>query len=166
MALGAAWSPRFIQTTEPSLKPLWVVNWEALVPVVGERNGIRTERTRVLVCDDTKDIRLLLHTEFNMHDDLEIVGEAENGREAVELAESTHPDVIVLDLAMPEMDGLEALPEIKKVSPDSAVIVLSSYDARSIQSQALALGARCFVDKGSLPWEIADIVKEVAGPRT
>ncbi len=125
-------------------------------------NGARTQRTRVLVCDDTKDIRLLLHTEFEMHDDLEIVAEAENGREAIRLADRHHPDVVVLDLAMPEMDGLEALPEIRRVSPESLVIILSSYDAGPIQTQVIELGASRFIDKGRLPWEIADAVHEVA----
>ena len=123
----------------------------------------RTKKTKILVCDDTKDIRILLNTEFSLHEDLEIVGEAENGREAIVLADRHHPDVIVLDLAMPEMDGLEALPEIRKVSPESQVIVLSSYDAGSIQRMAISLGARRFVDKGKLPWQIADVVKDVAG---
>jgi DNA-binding NarL/FixJ family response regulator len=129
-----------------------------------ESNGTHSRRTRILVCDDTKDIRILLNTEFEMHDDLEIVAEAENGREAINLAESHRPDVIVLDLAMPEVDGLEALPEIIKVSPDSQIIVLSSYDTPSIQTQAISLGACRFVDKGSLPWEIAEVVHEVTSP--
>jgi DNA-binding NarL/FixJ family response regulator len=162
MAIAVGWSARFGYLLIDLSNPWRVTIERQEVPVVSERNGARTKATRILVCDDTKDIRLLLHTEFEMHDDLEIVAEAENGREAIQLAESTHPDVIVLDLAMPEMDGLEALPEIRKVSPDSAVIVLSSYDAGSIQTQAIALGARRFVDKGSLPWEIADVVKEVS----
>jgi DNA-binding NarL/FixJ family response regulator len=127
-----------------------------------DSNGAYDKPTRILVCDDTKDIRLLHNTEFGMHDDLEIVGVAENGREAIQQADRHHPDVIVLDLAMPEVDGLEALPEIRKVSPESQVIVLSSYDAPSIQTQAISLGACLFVDKGSLPWEIADVDKEVA----
>ena len=125
-------------------------------------NGAEHKLTRVLLCDDTKDIRILLETEFGMHDDLEIVAEAENGKEAVELASRHKPDVIVLDLAMPEMDGLEALPVIREVSPASRVVVLSSYDATSVQAQVLDLGARRFIDKASLPWEIADVVKEVA----
>ena len=127
-------------------------------------NGSESKRTRILLCDDTKDIRLLLNTEFGLHDDLEIVAEAENGREAVSLADEHHPDVVVLDLAMPEMDGLEALPEIRKVSPESQVIVLSSYDANSIQAAAISLGASRFMDKSCLPWEIADAVKEVVDP--
>jgi DNA-binding NarL/FixJ family response regulator len=125
-------------------------------------NGGHPRRTRVLVCDDTKDIRLLLHTEFEMHDDLEVVGEAKNGREAINLADRHHPDVVVLDLMMPEMDGLAALPEIRKVSPDSQVIVLSSYDTGSIQNQVIELGASRFIDKSRLPWEIAEAVQEVA----
>jgi two-component system, chemotaxis family, chemotaxis protein CheY len=127
-----------------------------------QTNGSEHKLTRVLLCDDTADIRLLLETEFGMHDDLEIVAEAENGAEAVRLASEHKPDVIVLDLAMPEMDGIEALPVLREVSPGSRVVVLSSFDNNSIQAQVLDLGARRFIDKGSLPWEIADVVKEVA----
>lgn len=125
-------------------------------------NGAHARPTSIILCDDTKDIRVLLHTEFQLYDDLEIVGEAENGREAINLADRHHPDVVVLDLAMPEMNGLEAIPEIRKVSPDSRVIVLSSYDAASIQNQVIELGADRFIDKSTLPWEIADVVHEVA----
>jgi DNA-binding NarL/FixJ family response regulator len=129
---------------------------------VAEENGGQARPTRIIVCDDTKDIRVLLNAEFQMYDDLEIVGEAENGREAITLADRHHPDVVVLDLAMPEMDGLEALPEIRKVSPESRVIVLSSYDAGAVQNEVIELGAYRFIDKGLLPWEIADVVHEVA----
>jgi DNA-binding NarL/FixJ family response regulator len=124
-------------------------------------NGALSRPTSIILCDDTKDIRVLLHTEFQLYDDFEIVGEAENGREAINLADRHHPDVVVLDLAMPEMNGLEAIPEIRKVSPDSRVIVLSSYNAASIQNEVIDLGADRFVDKSMLPWEIADVVHEV-----
>ena len=64
------------------------------------------QRTRILLCDDTRDIILLLGAEFELHPDLEIVGEASNGREVISLAEAEQPDVIVLDLAMPEMNDV------------------------------------------------------------
>jgi two-component system, chemotaxis family, chemotaxis protein CheY len=129
-------------------------------------NGDYARHTSVILCDDTDDIRVLLHTEFQMYDDLDIVGEAANGQEAITLADRHHPDVVVLDLAMPKMNGLEALPEIRRVSPESRVIVLSSYDAGSIQDQVLELGACRFIDKSLLPWEIAGVVHEVAGQET
>ena len=125
---------------------------------MGQENG--RQATRVLLCDDTKDILLLLRLEFGFDPDVEVVGTAENGVEAIELAGRFRPDVVVLDLAMPVMDGLEALPEIKRVSPDSAVIVLSGFDASAMASQAIELGADRYVEKGTSPSEIVRMVKE------
>lgn len=121
----------------------------------------RKHRTRIILCDDTRDILLLLGAEFELHSDLEIVAEAATGREAVELAASHQPDVIVLDLAMPEMDGLEALPRLRKIAPKSKIIVLSGFEARGLASKVLAMGARRYLEKGTPASEIAEVVREV-----
>ena len=118
-------------------------------------------RTRILLCDDTRDILILLSAEFGLHPDLEVVGEAANGREVISLAEAQQPDVIVLDLAMPEMDGLEALPEIQEVAPQAKIIVLSGFEARGLESKVIALGARRYVEKGTPASDIAGLVREV-----
>ena len=117
--------------------------------------------TRILLCDDTRDILLLLGAEFDLHPDLEIVGEAANGREVISLAEAEQPDVIVLDLAMPEMDGLEALPEIRQVAPKAKIIVLSGFEARGLAARVMALGARRYVEKGTPASDIAGVIREV-----
>ena len=119
-------------------------------------------RTRVLLCDDTRDIVMLLTSELELHPDLEVVAEADNGRAAISLAERHQPDVVVLDLAMPEMDGLEALPAILEAAPAAKVVVLSGFEARVMEPQAMALGARRYVEKGVAASEIADVVREVA----
>ena len=121
-----------------------------------------TVPTRVLLCDDTRDIILLLGAEFDMHSDLEVVADAANGREAINLAASLQPDVVVLDLAMPEMDGLQALPEILRVAPATKVVVLSAQEAPALRPKVIALGARRYVEKGTPAADIAGIVKEVA----
>ena len=118
-------------------------------------------RTRILLCDDTRDILLLLGAEFDLHPDLEVVGEAVNGREVISLAEAEQPDVIVLDLAMPEMDGLEALPELRQVAPRAKIIVLSGFEARGLASKVMELGARRYVEKGTPASDIAGLVREV-----
>ena len=120
------------------------------------------QRTRVLVCDDTRDIILLLLSELELHPDLEVVAEADNGRAAIDLARTHQPDVVVLDLAMPLMDGLEALPRILRVAPHTKVVVLSGFEARAMATRALALGARKYVEKGAPASDIADAVREVA----
>ena len=123
-----------------------------------EASGIPT---RILLCDDTRDIILLLGAEFGLHSDLEIVGEAANGRDAVALAGKLQPDVVVLDLTMPEMDGLQALPEIIRVAPTTKVVVLSSHDS-AIAPQVIELGATRYIEKGMSACDIAKAVQDVA----
>ena len=130
---------------------------------LGEATATRMEPISVLLCDDTKDILLLLSLEFGFDPAVEVVATAENGLQAIELAGRFRPDVVVLDLAMPVMDGLEALPEIKRVSPETSIIVLSGFDASAMANQALSLGAERYLEKGTTPTEIVRAVKEVVG---
>jgi YesN/AraC family two-component response regulator len=118
---------------------------------------------RVLVCDDTEDIVLLLSMEFGFDPDIEVVGSAGNGVEAIALAGRLQPDVVLLDLAMPVMDGLQALPEIRRVAPGTKVIVLSGFDAGAMAPKALSRGAIRYLEKGLTPSDIAVVVKQVAG---
>jgi DNA-binding NarL/FixJ family response regulator len=113
--------------------------------------------TRVLLCDDSPQIRELVRVVLELEGN-EVVSEAENGREAVDEAERLQPDVVLLDLSMPVMDGLEALPEIKRVAPDTRIVVLSGFDNQRLVSQALALGADGYVPKGGDPEEIVHAV--------
>jgi DNA-binding NarL/FixJ family response regulator len=103
--------------------------------------------TRVLLCDDSPQIRELVRVVLELE-----------GNEVVSEAERLQPDVVLLDLSMPVMDGLEALPEIKRVAPDARVVVLSGFDNQRLVSQALALGADDYVPKGGDPEEIVDAV--------
>ncbi len=103
---------------------------------------------RLLVCDDHEVIRtglvsLLAGTE------IEIVGEAANGKEAVEEAGKCKPDVVLLDIRMPDGDGLSTLDKIRAVVPDAAVVMLSTYDNPTYIARAVALGASDYVLKGS-----------------
>lgn len=127
-----------------------------------DRESSPGRRTRILLCDDTRDIVMLLASEIELHPDLEVVAEAGNGRAAIALAEKHQPDVVVLDLAMPVMDGLEALPAILEAAPAARVVVLSGFEARGMAAKALALGARRYVEKGVAASEIAHVVREVA----
>jgi YesN/AraC family two-component response regulator len=102
---------------------------------------------RILIADDAPDIRLLLKM-YLTDSRLEVVGEATNGAEAVEMAGTEKPDAIILDLAMPVMDGLEAIPLIKKASPDTKIVVLSGFDADRMAERAMGLGAETYLQKG------------------
>lgn len=102
---------------------------------------------RILIADDAPDIRLLLRM-YLTDTRLEVIGEATNGAEAVELAGSEKPDAVILDLAMPVMDGLEAIPLIKEASPGTKIVVLSGFDADKMAERALGLGAETYLQKG------------------
>ncbi|MCA1705149.1 MAG: response regulator [Actinobacteria bacterium] len=104
---------------------------------------------RVLIADDNRDIRVLVRLRLERDPRFIVVGEAENGAEAIEMVEELRPDVVVLDLGMPVMDGLEALPLIHKVHPDVKVAVLSSFPAAQVEHQARELGAVLYLEKSS-----------------
>ena len=116
---------------------------------------------RVLVVDDNDDVRRLLTIQLETVGVYDVVGEAADGRQAVERATELQPDVVVLDLAMPVMDGLEALPLIKAAVPDVKVIVLSGFDEGPMRDRAIRAGASRYVEKGvrmGLPGHIDEVV--------
>jgi DNA-binding NarL/FixJ family response regulator len=118
-----------------------------------------TRHTRVLLCDDTSDILALLSAEFGLHEDLEIVGKATDGVEVIDLARDLQPDVIVLDLVMPRLDGLQALPVLRTVAPDSTVIVLSAFEEEVMARRAVDMGATVYLEKGTPASAVADAVR-------
>ena len=103
---------------------------------------------RIVVADDSPDIRLLLKMALEREADFELIGEAGNGAEAVSLADRLNPDLILLDLSMPVMDGLEAIPLIRDASPSTAIIVVSGFLNPETKRRVLDAGALGFVDKG------------------
>jgi NarL family two-component system response regulator LiaR len=120
-----------------------------------------TSSIRVLVADDhaivRKGIRALLATEL----DIEIVGEAENGREAVTEAEKLQPDVVLMDLVMPEMDGIEAIRRITAHQPEARILVLTSFAADDKVFPAIKAGALGYLLKDSGPEELVQAIRQV-----
>lgn len=106
------------------------------------------ELCRVVICDDTAGIRMLLTTMLSAHPGMAVVGEAANGEQAIAMAEELHPDVMLLDISMPIMDGMEALPRILRASPSTSVIVLSGFSATEIKDRAQRAGAVEYLEKG------------------
>lgn len=106
---------------------------------------------RILLADDAADFRLLLRLTLRTCEGATVVGEAEDGAAAVRLAKELRPDVVLLDLAMPVMDGLQAIPEILASSPDVRIVVLSGFDEDRMRSVALGAGAHAYVEKGAPP---------------
>jgi DNA-binding NarL/FixJ family response regulator len=127
----------------------------------GARDARRTVGMRVLLCDDVEDIRFMLRVSLRNDPCFEVVGEAANGLQAIEQAHALRPDLVLLDLGMPVMDGLEALPLIREAAPDCCVIVLSGFDAGQLSSQAVGRGAEAYIEKGTSVRDIVRRIKEV-----
>ncbi len=106
------------------------------------------ERTRVVIVDDTPDLRDLLRLALERHGDFRVVGEAANGRDALDVVRRHAPDLVLLDIAMPIMDGLEALPLVRASCPRATVVMLSGFGASSMTTKALASGADGYIQKG------------------
>ena len=105
---------------------------------------------RVLVVDDTAIVRAVVCRILAADDRFEVVGQAANGREAIEQTCALAPDLVLLDLAMPEMDGLEALPHIRVAPSAPQVIVLSAFSPDQMAKAALAAGAMSYLEKNHL----------------
>lgn len=118
---------------------------------------------RVLLVDDDVDIRHLVGLYLGRGDLFEIVGEANDGIEAVELAEQLQPDVVILDVMMPRMSGHEAIPELLAVSPASMIVMLSALAADGQEAPALNAGAFAYVEKTTITLDFAEQVHELLG---
>jgi DNA-binding NarL/FixJ family response regulator len=114
---------------------------------------------RVVVCDDQPAFRELIAAVIGFDTEMEVVGEAADGRQAIEVVRSLRPDVLVLDLAMPELDGIEALPHIREASPDTRVIIVTGFGSASVKQRALDAGATLFVEKGTDVDELVGQIK-------
>ncbi|MFN2389859.1 MAG: response regulator transcription factor [Actinomycetota bacterium] len=102
-----------------------------------------------MVADDQEDFRLLIKLAIGEDPNIEVVGEARDGDEAVALARSENPDAVLLDLAMPGTDGLRALPLIRAVAPTAKVVVVSAFEEDYGIEAALKLGAADYIVKGA-----------------
>lgn len=119
-----------------------------------------TRARRVVIIDDTEDLRQLLTLALT-RGGFEIVAEAADGREGIETVREHRPDVVLLDLAMPVMDGIEALPTIRRLVPSAKIIVLSGFGAQQMSARAVAVGADGYVQKGASLASILDYVRTV-----
>ncbi len=109
---------------------------------------------RVILADDHKLVRAGIKSLLENSDGVEVVGEADNGREAIKLTSELKPDMVFLDIAMPELNGLQAAGMIKKDHPDVKVVILSMYLDEEYVIQALKVGASGYLLKDSAPGEL------------
>ena len=114
----------------------------------------------MVIADDTPDIRMLLRWSLEPDERFEIVGEAANGAEVLSLLTEHQVDAILLDLAMPVMDGLQAIPQIKSQSPNTRIVVLSGFDQESMAGEAISRGADVYLEKGVAVAEVATVLAD------
>jgi two-component system response regulator NreC len=119
-------------------------------------------RIRVLLADDHSVVRKGLRLQLQQGDQFEIVGEASDGREAVQLAESENPDVVIMDILMPGLNGIDATAQIVKRNPRTGVVIFSMHADDTYLSRALAAGARGYLLKDGEDLDLTRAVEAAA----
>ncbi|MGH3691937.1 MAG: response regulator [Microbacterium sp.] len=120
------------------------------------------ERIRLLIVDDHELIRRGMRMVLDAEDDMQVVGEAVSGAEAVHLAGDLRPDVILMDIRMPEMDGIEATRRIVRSTPSSRVLVLTTFDLDEYAFGSLRAGASGFLLKNTPPAQLTAAIRAIA----
>jgi DNA-binding NarL/FixJ family response regulator len=120
------------------------------------------EQIRILVVDDERSVRRGLRMRLELEPDMVVAGEAGDGEAAVELACRLTPDVVLMDLEMPKMDGITAIRCLRELRPRCPVIVLTLYDDSVNRARASAAGARAFVPKHHVADRLIDVIRREA----
>jgi len=120
---------------------------------------VMSSRPTIVVVDDVPEVRTVLRTFFQVSGQLDVVGEGADGAAAVELAGRHRPALMLLDVSMPGMDGLEALPKVRRASPETRVVMYSGFDEAGLATRTAELGASAFIQKaGSLEDLVAELL--------
>jgi DNA-binding NarL/FixJ family response regulator len=121
--------------------------------------------TRVVVADDADGIRELVCVLLDTEPDFTVVGRACDGAQAVDVVAETDPDLVLLDVAMPVLDGLGALPRLRRIVPDACVVVFTGFTEPSVREEALALGADALVEKGVATGPLVEALRDACRAR-
>jgi DNA-binding NarL/FixJ family response regulator len=137
------------------------MNEMAVEPYRGARIALGRNRmnTRVMIVDDHKMFRDGLRGLINAEPGMEVVGEAVDGKEAIEVARKLSPDIVIMDISMPGMNGIEAMRHLIQNNPKVKVIMLSMYSSGPLVQSVLAAGASGYVMKGSDFAELAAAIR-------
>jgi DNA-binding NarL/FixJ family response regulator len=130
----------------------------------GPSEGGRDDTVRVFLCDDVPEFRALMRFALEEDPGLLVVGEAGDGNGAVDGVVSSGADVILLDLAMPDRDGLETIPRIREAAPGCSIIVLSGFSEERLGAQVREAGAHGYVEKGESFAGIRRAVRRAIAP--
>ncbi|MCW2921627.1 MAG: response regulator receiver protein [Thermoleophilia bacterium] len=114
---------------------------------------------KVAICDDVADFRRVVGLLLETAPDMQVVGEAGNGREAIELVQAVDIDVLLLDVSMPVMDGMEALPHLVAASPETSIVMMTGFGSMTKRREADALGATGWIEKGTSPNAMVEAIR-------
>jgi signal transduction histidine kinase len=128
-----------------------------------EARVVEAPPLRVVLVDDTPDIRLLLRIALEGSGRFSVVDEAGDGQAGIAVVTAAQPDVVLLDLAMPVLDGLEALPRIRAAAPHARVVVLSGFESAAMRHRAQTAGGHAYLQKGMDPRDVVDAVLRLVG---
>ncbi|WP_051706686.1 response regulator transcription factor [Nocardioides aequoreus] len=130
--------------------------------MTGPRAGSEAAGLHVLVVDDSDDLRDLISMVIARHPGgWQVVGTATEGRQAVDVAREQQPDLVLLDIAMPVMDGMEALPLIREAAPEATVVMLSGFPFETAGPGALQAGAHGYLEKSDLVRSLIPRLEEI-----
>jgi DNA-binding NarL/FixJ family response regulator len=128
----------------------------------GDPDAADCERVvRVVIADDTDSVRDLVCLLLDLEPDFTVVGQARNGAEAVDVVAGADPDLVLLDVVMPVLDGLSALPRVRQAAPGARVVVFTGSIEGSLERDVSALGADALVDKGLVNGPFVARLREV-----
>ena len=119
-------------------------------------------RIRIVIADDHAVVRMGLAAILGAEKDLEVVGQAQNGKEAVKSVLSSRPDIIIMDLRMPELDGVAATVEIHRLAPETKVLILTSFGESDGVAHALEAGAYGAITKTAEDAELVSVIRQIA----
>ncbi|UCE79426.1 MAG: response regulator transcription factor [Nitrospiraceae bacterium] len=119
-------------------------------------------KIKVMIADDHALVREGIMAFLRMHDDIEIAGEAANGLEAIQKAKELRPDIILMDISMPELGGIEATLEIKKTMPEIKILILTQYDDKAYVSRLLKAGVSGYILKHAVGTDLIAAIRAVS----
>ena len=118
----------------------------------------------MVLADDVAEFRRLVRLSLERDPRFEVVGEAVDGKEALALVARFRPEVVLLDLAMPVMDGLQALPELRTHLPNARIVIFSGFEHEALAEEALLAGADAYIEKGTSVTQLVTQLRELRRP--